>query len=277
MEDENDGSTTFKILAHSAYQSLNLLYNEKTTEVRKISNLFDRVQLNFIQFGDILKFLSGSPQKYRQLLPINPCKSMVETFKISPEQAFFILRPSLDPIHEWSNEELSKKAEEFSKVYEYWIEQNGSDPLNENEYFNSKSFVDMKLQSMWKVLNSKIYLVFWALRLQDIFVPTDIYNERFQANREQIKKSENSSSKKKEADKLKKSYQQLNNEMDKQIERKKMTLDYLQENKEEIFKMPLPTTNTGEISINFVMNCVYPRIKFSPADAIYSVKFIKLI
>lgn len=51
-------------------------------------------------------------------MPDNPLQVLGEVYKLTPPQIFYIIWPSLKPIHELSKEEFLQIVDQFKAVYD---------------------------------------------------------------------------------------------------------------------------------------------------------------
>lgn len=128
-----------------------------------------------------------------------------------------------------------------------------------------------------------MYAIFWRLELQDLTVPENIYSQSIKEKELEIAREQ----------KLKSRDRTAREKADKKIAGLQKMVKILKEECYETQK-----TNVSEvkkflrdrlakcfeevkdelgISVFLLQNCIYPRLMISPADALYSIKFLKLL
>lgn len=133
---------------------------------------------------------------------------------------------------------------------------------------------DRKGEAIWAHANKEIFAIFWSLELQDIAVPETQYDELIEGKKV-ASKEKSSAERNRQNDENKLLRNLLQSELDnKQKVNYESVKSFLKANLVGYFKeirSPIGLSNF------LVQNCLYPRIMFSPADALYSIEFLKLL
>jgi len=156
---------------------------------------------------------------------------------------------------------------------------------------------------MWNHFNKEVFVIFWQLELQDIQLPQQTYEEQIQlkdyevqrlqssignasggpngsgggekASGEQITNKDQVKKVNKEIDSIIKMQNDLREELEQaQRVRYENTLKFLRERLSGHFAQ---IEDEMGVSHFFTQYCLYPRLMFSPADAVYSIKFLKIL
>jgi len=145
------------------------------------------------------------------------------------------------------------------------------------DYFDEKKYLKEQKDRIWKYITPEIYMLFWYLQLNDIHCPQD----RYHSTLEYLKMKEPidliNKKKKQKNDKAKvKSISLLKEEKDmivKNIEEHEKYIKSICEN----LLVKILSKNFSLIRVYIIQYCIYPRLMFSPRDAIYVIKFSVLL
>ena len=181
-------------------------------------------------------------------------------------------------------------------------------------YWDEIKFLKEKGEKdMWNLFSKEIFFIFWQLDLQDITKPDDIYNDYIKGQqhtpaeikqinilKEKIKEINEQFKKKGKTEEDLEKRQQLEDKI-KFIQNAKFmellkheqtgpykennaeVMKYLKEKLKEYFgkirprEREMSATEIYGSSIFLIQNCLYPRLMMSPADALYSINFLKLM
>jgi hypothetical protein len=142
------------------------------------SNVYDRLRGLFIQFNQFIANESEGPEHYGQLLPSEPVPRFVSAYKLPPEIVFHILSPNIKPLYEYSEAEYEKLVAMAKDVLDRHmanrIAEKGEDA---SEYFDEGRFLQDKFANIWDALSPELYAIFWFMKLQDIVVPKERYED----------------------------------------------------------------------------------------------------
>ena len=91
-----------------------------------VSQLYDRIHFIFLQFTESLTHLSYlEPDRqydYSKLLPVNPERVLTVNYNLPPPTVFFMLRGSLKPIYQLSEQEFADKVHLFKSVLDMHLQ-----------------------------------------------------------------------------------------------------------------------------------------------------------
>ena len=77
-----------------------------------IGGLYDRLQFVLLSVNESLVWAADKNFAYKVLLPENPLKYLSIKNNLSPDQIFFIVRPSIQPLYSYTKEEFNNKIAE---------------------------------------------------------------------------------------------------------------------------------------------------------------------
>ena len=117
------------------------------------------------------------------------------------------------------------------------------------------------------MMSPELYTLFWLLESEHLYVPVDAYNTQIAELTKECKTDVKSD---KNVDKVKKTIEVLKQELSSQ-QKEKEKLDQFLESKKEII---VQNFFNLECNLPFLQYCCLPRLRLSPSDAIFSVKFI---
>ncbi|KAK9473460.1 transcription factor/nuclear export subunit protein 2-domain-containing protein, partial [Dipodascopsis tothii] len=139
----------------------------------------------------------------------------------------------------------------------------------------------------WLYLNKGLYVTFWQLSLYDIQMPMTRYQQEQSRLREAMALPETDNTpagvraRKAERDKILKVITKLQGESRQQMAHYEHTRQRLRAEKDFWFHTDPGHTDTivelMEASGKFIIHCVLPRAMFSPMDALYCARFIKML
>ena len=90
-------------------------------------------------------------------------------YNLPPTYTLFILRGSLKPIHELSEDEFGQKVHVFKSILDMHLDQRILSVTNEkfdhNIYFDERGYIASRKEEVWQCLNPKLYTIFWYMSL----------------------------------------------------------------------------------------------------------------
>ncbi len=237
---------------------------------------------------ETLIYLENQPSKFAQLLPPHPEVVLTLDYKLPPQYVFFILRGSLKPLYQLTEDEFAQKVHEFKYICDTHFDMRLSAVTeaidSENEYFDEKAFILKKKEEIWKYISPELYTIFWYMSLQSLVVPTESYQTQIKTIQTQIdtlkaQRNDQSSSAKrnlsKEIERLKGQKQNLQQEYEFYAKNKEETqTNFLNKHLINSFQK-ISEENLMNASTVFIQYCLYPRIMFSAPDAMYAFNFLK--
>jgi THO complex subunit 2 len=271
-------SIAFLYMSLIAKNSKTLLYNTETDQLRFLSSRHDELHLLYIQMSEFLMF-AEKPPAYKSLLPSNPLHVLSRTFGLDPEQIFQIVRHSLKPIYELTQEEYETKVNEFKDVIDYHLDQKMLCKNTEcsNDYFNEKPYLEEQKSAIWNYISPELYMLFWYLQLSDIYCPEYKYKQSLEKLKARDSTDVIPKKKKQKNDKAKqKSITVLNDEKEGILKSIQDHEKYLQEVSNNLLTKIL-SKNFQNIRVYLIQYWMFPRLMHTPRDAVYAIKFIELL
>ncbi|KAH8869907.1 THO complex subunit 2 [Schistosoma japonicum] len=134
---------------------------------------------------------------------------------------------------------------------------------------------------VWDELGIVFFVTFWSLQSSDLVVPESAYQRQIQQLKEQIHQIDtsasawNSAKKKREIERLENLIERLNSEQAEREEHVTRVRTWLMTERDSWFQTRL-ATKTDTIT-QFLQLCIYPRVCFTAADAIYSAQFMHVL
>ncbi|KAJ1652737.1 THO2 plays a role in transcriptional elongation, partial [Dispira simplex] len=133
-------------------------------------------------------------------------------------------------------------------------------------------------QEVWKNITPQFYVSFWRLTLNDLQVPREQYTEVVGRYRQQAEEA-NRAKKEDERDSLRASAEQLGRELIQQTAHCNRTLKQAELESGHWFTYQGVSLvgSRSEVADTIIQYCLYPRIFYSPNDAVYCAKWIQLL
>jgi len=122
----------------------------------------------------------------------------------------------------------------------------------------------------WKVISTELFAIFWLLTLENIYFPSEIYEQEIKRIQENIDLKEKD--KEKEIERLKSNKEKLRNEADKYKKRREAVDGFLHGIKDSLNN--LNKENLQSFTPLFVQTCLLPRMLIEPQEALYACKFL---
>eukprot|EP00871_Galdieria_phlegrea_P005522 jgi/Galph1/5971/GphlegSOOS_G4556.1 len=267
-----------------AQQKRTILFDPMLREIplRMICNLFDKCQETLIQYTDLL---------------FGNCSSLLSKHQMHVEEQSscmdnnvenMVIFPSLESLV--VDYHLSYDAA-FLFVRPFLHDEEALDPLREprNNLFHMEMFKRVVPSVIWKSMTPQLFIIFWTLKLHDIYVPKSSYNAELQRlrsilqsnpwneadNRSTISHdSKDDRRTKQEGRKAEEMIRALEGEMQKHEEHHNNLLDSLRSRKDELFSnIEIPK----QVPLTFLQTCIIPRCIASAADASFCSRFFQLL
>ncbi len=258
-----------------------LLYRQNAGKMKMESNVYDRLRGLFIQFNQFIANESEGPEHYGQLLPPEPVPRFVSTYKLPPEMVFFIMGPNLKPLYEYPEAEYDRLVQQAKDVLDRHIANRIAEKGDDSsEYFAEGKFLQDKFGSVWEGMSPELYAIFWYMKLQDIVIPKERYEDevaRLTVELTTLQKEDKGADSSQTAKKLernKQSIANLNGELQRYTEINKKYTKFLESRKDAMISK---VTKKADLSPTFMQYCMLPRTMFSPSDAIYTIKMITVL
>jgi len=273
-----------------------ILYTDFEIGLKLIGNLYDKISDSIVQLTQFLRYhTKESSTLYSSLLPKEALLRLILDYKyflkkkldinfffrIVPELVFHIMRPSIKPMHSMTPEERTDLIELFKKSFDNFDPETMCKQKNPSFYaVHTPEFVwkDIKLQ-VWKNVTPELYTLFWALSLDNIYVPVERYDAEVQRLNEEISNLDKGADaqkttkakKDKNIERIQNSKENFENEKQKLLQNKDKIDKFIEERKDALFE----GITSRRINHVFVQVCLFPRLIFSPGDAVYAAKFVE--
>lgn len=267
---------TINVLLAQNIQSL--LFRKEAIQLKQESSVYDRLQSLFHQFNLFISDEAETPEQYEALLPVEPITKFVAQYKLPPEVVFQIYTPCLKPLYEYSEEDYTKIIASCKEVLDRHLANLISEKNEEeSEYFTESKYMHDKVENLWEAISPELYTIFWVLKLSDIVVPKERYEDEItrltndNTTLQSEGRSADSAQTMKKTERNKQTIQNLKTELQKQTESHKKYLKFLESRKDLMISK---VTKKSDLSVTLVQYCIFPRLMFSPSDAIYAIKMI---
>lgn len=94
------------LMCNLASMTQHVLHSLETKKMNLVSILYDRIHFIFLQFTETLSYFEGH-QEYSMLLPPHPERVLITEYNLPPPYAISILRGSLKPIFQLTDDEFN--------------------------------------------------------------------------------------------------------------------------------------------------------------------------
>ena len=250
-----EGGFTIPLLVKTAQQrNLVLLQQPGEKHLKLLTHTYDEATSVFIQFTDLIH-RELPITDFTALLP--PLQTLCATYHLEPAVAFHLCRPAI------------RRAE--------------GEQMEDSEWRIGSA--EMK-QVCPPNVSAELYARFWSLGLYDIFVPRQEYAAevaRVEARLQSLRRGEDptltAKRRENEVKRCQLLVEELNEDVQEQLKQQKSVVAALKQAMQEFFPEvegeEEQTTEAG--MVNFVTECVLPRLLFSPEDALFASKFVHLL
>lgn len=149
----------------------------------------------------------------------------------------------------------------------------------EAQYFDEPRYLQKKEANKWQSFTPKIFALFWQLELQDLVLPRDHYEAQIQKKEREATRprgqGETSDEQAKRERMAETQRKDLKHELEQiQAVRHLRTTKWLKENLAGMFE---EIEDELGVSQFLIQHCLYPRLMFSPGDAIFCIKFVQML
>ena len=244
------------------------------SHLKLISFFFDNVQDLMMQFADFLIGEAKSIDIIAQLMP--PFEVLLKDVGLSLPVAFQLARPLMR--HALQQQGIA------GATTSNWLPFDESLQRVVGEHTPS--------QSLWQVLNIRLYMLFWSLSLYDIFAPVDKYQYEIKRIKDKYAELDRKSTttintanlKENEIAKLRKQREAdmkqmmitvaaLSDELLIQKKHVDQVKELLSTSKDSL----IVSRSNHSVSGIILQHLVLPRVMMSPADAVFCVRFCKVL
>ncbi|CAH8568858.1 unnamed protein product [Heterobilharzia americana] len=241
--------------------------------------LYDQCQGTLVQFITFLSLQLSRDEMQTQCLSI---ERMMGEFHVPADTAFCFHRNLFEQkvarLFESKERTESLKSGEKSKSFSKTIFSAASLHVC-NEI--ASAIRPLYPSRVWDELGIVFFVTFWSLQSSDLVVPESAYQRQVQQLREQIQQIEtsasawNSAKKKREIERFENLIERLTIEQTEREEHVTRVRAWLMTERDNWFQTRL-ATKTDTIT-QFLQLCIYPRVCFTAADAIYAAQFMHVL
>ena len=101
-------------------------------------------------------------------MPPMPEKVLTVNYGLPPQYVFMIIRGSLPPIYELTEDQFKQKVHEFRSVLFSYLDkkiENLADMDSANEYWSEINYLKQKKEDAERYMNPELYTIFWYMSL----------------------------------------------------------------------------------------------------------------
>ena len=176
--DDDDKSSTFSLpfylmLLMSKVRDKVFFRSDFATPVI-VNMLYDLVTEAIMQFGLFLSYhYADNFATYGQLLPDNALKAMAH-FKVCPEIAYKVFRPSVKPLYKMEEREWADLVLLIRNSFEDFAVERSPEPrAEESDCGAIAAYIAADRNKIWEYISPEVYTAFWVLEPEYIFVPVE--------------------------------------------------------------------------------------------------------
>jgi THO complex subunit 2 len=210
----------------------------------------DQGHVTTLQFAAFVKLVLTQRPELRTHLP--DLTTLVKQYQVTTEYAFHLLRPFMNHFYT----DVVQREE---------VQQQVTAPPTAKLVDTVRELFDDKTTH----ISAEWYATFWTLRLSDIHVPVEQYNQFVKS---QQQKQAEPGQKKEQQTQLEESMSQLKSELKRFENVHKHVMKQLEHDKKSWFASW--TTETADL---FLEQCLIPRMKMTLEDAMFSAKLLFLL
>ncbi|MCO5571108.1 hypothetical protein L7F22_024840 [Adiantum nelumboides] len=259
--------------------------------IKMVSEQFDRCHGTLLQYVEFLTNAVTPATAYAQLIP--SLDDLLHKYHIEPEVCFLLYRPILHLFKPFKGASISWPMDTGKGSSQ-------SSAIKENSALDSSSELSLELgankkpvmwsellatvhsifpSKAWNSLSPELYVTFWGLSLQDLFVPRKRYEAEIAKQHAALKLLEENSDnshaaitkRKKDKEKIQEVLDRLSSEMQKQEQHAKSVHQRLVKEKDSWLTL---CPDSLKINMEFLQRCIFPRCVMSMIDALYCARFV---
>ncbi|CAH8526766.1 unnamed protein product [Dicrocoelium dendriticum] len=256
-----------------------LFLDDPDRHVKLVGRLYDQCQGTLVQFITFLSLQLTREEMQTQCIPI---ERMMGEFHVPADTAFCLHRSLFEQrvarLMETKERSESSKNGDHSKSSPKALFATISQQLC-NEI--GSAIRPLYPSRVWDELGTNFFVTFWSLQSSDLVVPEAAYQRQVHQLREQIQQIESaptgwtSARKKRELDRLQGLIEKLMTEQSDRHEHVARVRAWLLAERDSWFQTR-SVTKTDTIT-QFLQLCIYPRVCFTAADAIYAAQFMHVL
>ncbi|CAL8086593.1 unnamed protein product [Calicophoron daubneyi] len=256
-----------------------LFLDDPDRHVKLAGRLYDQCQGTLVQFITFLSLQLTREEMQTQCLPI---ERMMGEFHVPADTAFCLYRSLFEQkvarLFETKERVEAQKSGEKSKLASKALFAAVSQQICGEIAAAIRPLYPVRV---WDELGTSFFVTFWSLQSSDLVVPEAAYQRQIQQLREQIQNIETaptgwtSAKKKREVERLQGLIEKLGTEQVERLEHVARVRAWLLAERDTWFQTRL-VTKTDTIT-QFLQLCIYPRVCFTAADAVYAAQFIHVL
>ena len=236
------------------------------TPIKSLSSTFDTCVAILFQYAHFLAAQGAEDHAQRVPLPAD----WIRRFGLDASMAFHLARPRLL----WDMQQSSKSEDKDMHV-------DGDVEVVWHAALQStvQGIASVMPANSISALGAPFFTTFWQLALPDVTVPMERYQQELSRLRQSIQDVDaaadlSESLKKSARVRLQESIAHLTTELKEQTLAYQATRRRLQAEKVHWFA---PDVHRGQLVQQLVVHCLHPRALFSPTDAVYTAKFLRML
>ena len=255
-----------------AQQKLASVFTAETRHLKLLGEIVDRCNEVFIQYSALLWTALQPSSHYDQVLPT--MEKLHTNFGLPPEAVFHLYRPLI------SAEDVAGRGAGVAAG----AEKDGSGSGSVDRKFSWEDLCEAArpvVPASVPPAMHEFYFTFWSLSLYDVYFPEKRYVHEVDSLRAQASKllkasdshkisPEESSQLLRERDKHKGVMEAIEQEKEAHVQHVRAVRKALERSKNAWFAGGF---NLGQ----FLQHCLFPRVIFSPGEALYCAKFIEVV
>ena len=257
------------LLVLIAQQTCAVAYHFSGSFLKVVGNMYDICQQAFLQYSEVLSNAIHASAYSQETLP--PADQLLRLFGLASEVVWHMYRPFMDdlkraltgqgpPVEGRSSTRGTVLPRGFDMEF-----------LHDNLSLFAPSISASNL-------SDELYITFWVLSLEDIYVSEDEFNSKIARLKTIMEEMKAQLSFKRRDNaltgtgNLNKSLEIMKDEFGKMKKNQKAVLKWFQQQKDTWF-----CSGGRETMLCFMQLCVLPRARMSPKDALYCSRFIMLL
>jgi THO complex subunit 2 len=263
------------IIVSQAFQ--NLIYRKQSEQIKSLGWLQDNCHKIFLQYFTFI-FWQFSNKQYSSMIP--SLTTLVTTYGLEIFTAFHILRPKIVNDY-WLLKEV-EPAEDTAMDIDRPVEALGAYTKMIDDLEKEISMLQL-FQNI--ILSPNFFVTFWQLSIGDIIFPNDQYTtmiENYKKSIAELEKNSKNDKTSKDISKRKSEISTLTDITDKLEKECKLQQEYyqvvnirIQSSKNTWFLFE--DFGNFDVYNQIIQCCILPRCVISPADALFSARFIEKV
>lgn len=260
-----DVSLAFLLFLILCQQRSKFLKHYSDQNLRPLSVVFDNFTWAINQLTKCLLFQTDKPTHYAQLFPRNPLHRMVIDFKVPFELAFRVVRYGHKSLYNMSEVEFAEVRDNVRTIY---------DRIDPELFYDNPDIRDsaaMQLprpahtlfkDKVWDTINPSLFAIFWLLSVDNIYVPTSVYEKQIRQNQEALSKITDQKELARQQKSSNKALEKLQSELENNKKRKEQFDKFLMD-KRDAFKFNDDTSENVALILSQVGVALYSPSRYA--------------